>query len=324
MTELVTFGETALRLSPPGSERLETTRSLEVYPGSAGSNVAVAASRLGTDTVWASKLADTPLGRGAVAELQAHDVTTAVDWVDSTDARQALTFFESGSDPRENYVLDDRDGSAVRSAEPGELPMTAVQNSDGVFVSGETVALSDRLVETTEAVLRASGGISAMGVDYRSDLWSTSEARATFDEIFDAVDLLVTSASDARNVLKKLGEPPEIAHGIASEWDFQTVVVTLSGRGALAWHDATIHERDAVETETVDASGQHEAFTGAFLCRRLAGDDVGTALSHGVAAAALARTVPGPVPTVDADEVAQVVEAADEASGRGRRGSRSL
>lgn len=314
MTDLVTFGETALRLSPPHHARLETADQLHVWATGAASNVAVAASRLGTDSVWTSKLADTPLGRRAVSELRGHGITTDVTWVESSEARQGLTFFEAGSTPRENYVLDDRHGTAIETAEPGELPMDDVQNASTVFVSGETIALSETVEETAQAVLRAAGGTSVLGLDYRPDLWSASEARETLAELFPAVDVLVTNEDEAQTVLKKTGEAPQIAHQIGAEFDFETVVVTKSEHGALVWHDSTIHESDAVETTPVEATGEHDAFTGAFLSRRLAGDSIGGALAHGVAAAALTRTIPGPVPTVNPDEVERIVSELDEGS----------
>ena len=63
---LVTFGECALRLSPPGSERLETARGLQVQAAGPESNAAIAARRLGTPATWVSRLPDTPLGRRVV------------------------------------------------------------------------------------------------------------------------------------------------------------------------------------------------------------------------------------------------------------------
>jgi len=321
MPELVTFGETALRLSPPGSMRLETTDRLDVWATGAESNVAVAASRLGTDAAWTSKMADTPLGRRAVAELRGHGLTTEVVWVENDETvRQGLTFFESASEPREDFVLDDRHGTALENVEPGELPMGKVQNARAVFVSGETISLSDQIVQTVQAVLRAAGGKAVLGLDYRSDLWSKSEARETLRELFPAVDVFVANEDHASSVLKKHGSAKEIAHQVASEHDFETVIITRSERGAIAWHDATIHEHDAVETTAVDESGQHDALTGAFLSRRLAGADVGTALAHGVAAAALTRTMPGPIPTISADEVDAIVDQLDVGSPGGAGG----
>ncbi|WP_246983765.1 sugar kinase [Halorientalis marina] len=303
MTDLVTFGETALRLSPPRDSRLETVDTFDAWAAGAASSVAVAASRLGTDTTWTSKMADTPLGRRVVGELRSHGLTTAVTWTEGGDYRQGLTFYEGGETPRENVVIDDRHGTAIETVEPGDLPMERIQDAEAVFLSGETLALSETVVDTANAVLRASGGTSVLGMDYRPDLWDRDEARETLEAVFPAVDVLVVNDDDAGRVLKKQGKPREIAHAVASEYDFETVVITRGEHGALAWHDATIHEREAVETTGVDRTGQHDAFTGAFLGRRLAGESIGTALSHGVAAAALARTIPGPVPTISPDEV---------------------
>lgn len=315
MTSLVTFGETALRLSPPGRGRLETTDELSVTASGAASNVAVAAGRLGTDTTWTTKLADTPLGRRVVAELRGHGITIDVAWTDADEGRQGLTFYEQGPRPREDVVIDDREGTAVESVTPGDLPMDAVQDADAVFASGETVALSGTVADTVEAVLRAAGGEAVLGLDYRPDLWSAEEAREAMGDLFPAADTLVTNVGEAKTVLGLTGEAAEIAHQLGAEHDFETVVVTRGDRGALVYHDATIHERDAVESAAVETTGQHAAFTGAFLGRRLAGGSVREALSHGVAAAALARTVPGPVPAVDPGEVERLVAETDGGSG---------
>lgn len=320
MTGLVTFGETALRLSPPGAGRLETTDQLDVWASGAASNVAVAASRLGTETVWTSKLADTPLGRRAVSELRGHGITTDVTWTDADGSRQGLTFFERGNEPRGNLVLDDRHGTAIGTVEPGHLPMDQVQDAGAVFVSGESIALGETVAETAAAVLRAASGAAVLGVDHRPGLWSADEARETLTDVFPAVDILVLTEDEAESVLRVTGRPPEIAHQIGSEYDFQTVVVTQGDRGALVWHDETIHDRDAVETEPIEAEGQHAAFTGAYLGRRVAGESVADALAHGVAAAALSRTIPGPVPAVNPAEVERVVDGMDAGSGGGSRG----
>ncbi|MFD1587704.1 sugar kinase [Halorientalis brevis] len=321
MTDLVTFGETALRLSPPQHARLETADQLNVWATGAASNVAVAASRLGTDSTWASKLADTPLGRRAVSELRGHGITTDVSWVEASEARQGLTFFEAGSTPRDSYVLDDRHGTAIETAEPAELPMDDVQDGQAVFVSGETIALSETVEQTAQAVLRAAGGTSVLGLDYRPDLWSASEARETLTDMFPAADVLVANEDDVQTVLKQTGEASQLAHQIGSKYDFETVVVTQGEHGALVWHDATIHESDAVETQAVETTGEHDAFIGAFLSRRLAGDGISDALAHGVAAATLTRTIPGPVPTVTPDEVERIVDELDEGSPGNARGA---
>jgi len=311
MTDLVTFGETSLRVSPAGGERLETAADARIRVSGTESNVAVAASAMGAETTWLSKLPESPLGHRVERALREHGVGTTVAWAD--EGRQSLEFAEPGVDPREGRRIQDREGAAIASVTPGELPMDRIQQADATFVAGSTLALSGSVVETAEAVLRAAGGsVVAMDLDYSPGLWTPEEARETLEGVFDAVDVLVAAEDQARTVFDRTGEPRELAHAIASTRDFDVVVITRSERGALAWHDNVIHEQDGVDVEAVDPSGQHEAFTGAFLERLLDGAGAGEALSHGVACASLTRTLPGAMTTATREEVAALVAEMDD------------
>jgi 2-dehydro-3-deoxygluconokinase len=307
MTELVAFGETSLRLVPRDSERFETTADVQLQVSGTESNVAVAASAMGAEAVWLSKLPDSPLGRRVERALHQHGVDTEIAWAET--GRQGLLFTEHGPEPRAHRRVQDRGRTAAATVSPGELPMDRVQAADATFVAGSTLALSGGIVETAEAVMRAAGsGLVAMDLDYSPGLWTSEEARETLEGVFDAVDVLLANEDEAQAVFDRSGEPRQLAHALASEHDFQTVVITRSERGALTWHDSVIHERDGVESRAVDAAGQHEAFAGAFLERLLSGADAGEALSYGVASAALSRTVPGAMTTVTPEEVAALAD----------------
>jgi len=52
MTDIVTFGETMIRLSPPDHLRLEQTNSLNLSVGGAELNVAAGVARLGLKSAW--------------------------------------------------------------------------------------------------------------------------------------------------------------------------------------------------------------------------------------------------------------------------------
>src|ERR1041385_4174525 len=67
--DVVTFGETMLRLSAPGFSRLEEAVSLDVRIGGSESNTAVALARLGLRAAWWSKLPANPLGRRIENEI---------------------------------------------------------------------------------------------------------------------------------------------------------------------------------------------------------------------------------------------------------------
>ncbi len=317
MTRLVTFGETALRIAPPGRERLETATDVRLRVDGTESNVAVAASRLGTPSVWLSKVPETPLGKRVVSALHEHGLDTDVVWAEDDASRQGLSFHESGAGPRRDVSLEDRDGTAAATAATSELPMTLVTNADALFVSGSTMALSANARATVEALLRAAAGTRVLDLDFRSGLWSAAEAREGMAGVFDAVDILIANEDDAKAIFERSGEPREIVHSIAAEHGFDRVVVTRSDRGAIAVDGDVIHEVAAVETELVDASGQHDAFVGGFLHALLDDRSTETALDYGVATAALTRTIPGSMTTVSPDDVERLVgELGDDGRGR--------
>ena len=76
--DLVTFGETMIRLSPPGFRRLEQTNLLEVNVGGSELNVAVAAQRLGLKTAYVTRLTRNPLGRMIANKAREHGVDTCL------------------------------------------------------------------------------------------------------------------------------------------------------------------------------------------------------------------------------------------------------
>lgn len=308
MSDLVTFGETMLRLSPPMGERVETARELEFRAAGAESNVAVTAERLGAVSTWLSKVPDSPLGRRVVAGLRQHGIEVDVAWSD--EGRQGTYYLEYGGKPRGTNVIYDREGAAVQTARADELNLAAVKRARLFYTSGITPALSNRLKETTAQLLKTAkeaGTTTAFDVNYRSSLWSPKEARQTLTRLFPAIDILVVPYRDAETILGYDGDARQLAHHLAAEYNLQTAIVTNGERGSLAWHDNVVHEQDVYEADTHDAIGTGDAFVGAFLARRLSGDDVPRALKYGAATASLKRTIAGDIATVTKKEVESVI-----------------
>jgi 2-dehydro-3-deoxygluconokinase len=308
VSDIVTFGETMLRLSPPDNERLENASELEVRAAGAESNVAIAADRLGASATWLSKVPESALGRRVVGELRGYGIETDVVW--SRRGRQGTYYIEQAGKPRGTNVIYDRKNTAISTAQARELDVEAIRNAQVFFTTGITPALSETLRETTTNLLKAArkgGTTTAFDFNYRRKLWSPEEARETLTNLFPGIDVLVIAARDARNVLGFEGDPRQLAHKLGSQYEFTTVVVTRGEEGAVGWHDSVVHDHDAYETDTVDPIGTGDAFTGAFIARRLDGDDVPTALEYAAATAALKRTIPGDAALVTADEVEAVV-----------------
>ncbi|WP_224270133.1 bifunctional 2-dehydro-3-deoxygluconokinase/2-dehydro-3-deoxygalactonokinase [Haloprofundus salinisoli] len=308
MTDLVTFGETMLRLSPPQGERLETTDELDLRIGGAESNVAAAVSRLGFESAWFSKLPDSPLGRRVTVELQSHGVETPVAWTD--DARMGTYYIEHGGAPRATNVIYDRADAAITTVSADELPLDRVRDAEMFYTSGITPALSEAAAEATSTLLEAAndaGATTVFDLNYRSKLWNHEEAAAGYRALFDAVDVLVAAERDTREVLGREGSPEDLVRGLVDEYDFETVILTRGEEGALALRDGETYEQPVYEAETVDAVGTGDAFVGGFLAARLDGEGVATGLEYAAATAALKRTIDGDIAVVTREEVEAVV-----------------
>jgi 2-dehydro-3-deoxygluconokinase len=312
MTDLVTFGESMLRLSPPDNERLERMDELEVHVAGAESNVAVAAQRLGLDATWLSKLPDSPLGRRVTGALGTHGVDTAIAWDD--EHRMGTYYVEMAGQPRGTDVIYDRADSAVTTATPAGLRTDLVEGADLFHTTGITPALSATLESTTADLLSLadeSATTTVFDLNYRGKLWSPSRARETVEGLLPDVDILVVAERDARSVLDRSGDAGAIARDLDDEFGFDVTVLTRGGEGALAFADGVVHEQGVFEADDYDTVGTGDAFVGGFLAEYHAGGTVREALEYGAATAALKRTIPGDIAMVTPAEVRDVIEGED-------------
>jgi len=190
--------------------------------------------------------------------------------------------------------------------------MTKITSAEAVFVSGSTMALSPNAADTVEAILRAAGGTRVLDLDFDSGLWSADEARGD----------VRGDARRRRRPDRKRGRRQDHLRAL---WQPQRdhPLYRVGGwlrrgghhperAGAIAVDDNILHEVDAIETELVDASGQHDAFVGGFLHRHPRRRvDGGRAASRPRRRGHHADH-PGPMTTMSVDEVST-------AGGRGRR-----
>jgi 2-dehydro-3-deoxygluconokinase len=299
---LVTFGETALRCSPAGNERLETARHLEMEVSGPESNAAVAATRLGTEALWLSRLPDGPLGHRVAGGLRGYDLEVVVDWA---EGRQGLTFYEPGNAPREEVRVDDRLDSAVTELSMNELPLERVEQADTAYVTGATPGLSNDLAGATARFLKTATEAdtrTVFSLAYRPWLWTPAEAGELLTQFFPAVDVFVATEADVETVLDRDGAPAEMAHALGSTHGFEYVALVRERTGVL-WHDATVHEYPTPEVDVVDDSGGDDAFAGGLVAALEDGQRPKDALRTAMATRALTRTLPGAVPAVSGPEV---------------------
>jgi 2-dehydro-3-deoxygluconokinase len=311
MADVVTFGETMIRLSPPDQLRLEQAGSLNVSAGGAELNVAAGVARLGLSSAYVSRLPTNPLGRMIANKGREFNVDVShILWAEAE--RVGVYFVEYGAAPRPIRVYYDRKDSAFAHIQPGMVDWKAVFQGARLFhVGGITPALSASAYEAQkEAMVAASeaGCLVSYDVNYRLALWTVEEARRAQLPLMQYVDILITSLPDQPDISELLSglkgdDPADVAHQVAGEFGFKAVLMTLrrslstqrASLTSLAFAGGNLYTDRRYEVVTIDPLGGGDACVAGFLTGYLE-DDIQYGLYLGNAFSALQQTSPTDFP----------------------------
>jgi 2-dehydro-3-deoxygluconokinase len=298
--DLVTVGETLLRLSPPGMQRLDQARMFEIGIGGSELNVACLLARLGRRTAWVSRLPEGPLGRFIDGEARRHGVDTRfVRWI--PEARLGLMFFEPGPAPRNARVIYDRKHSAAAEMGFEDAPWEALIAAGArIHLTGITPALGPScraLVAHIAALGAAAGKPVSYDLNYRATLWSAAEARAMLAAVALHLELLVVAERDARDVLGFEEEAERLAEAIAARYGVPLVALTRppgDEPGDMLLARGIIHYAPRYKVEIVDRIGAGDSFV-AGLIHGLIDGDLDLAVRLAAYAAAVGLATPGDI-----------------------------
>lgn len=309
--DLLTLGETMLRLSPPDNLRFGQSVSLMLRFGGAESNVAANLARLGRRVSWWSRLPDNPLGHQLIDDLRGHGVFTD-DVLFCPGERLGTYFIEYGTPPRGIKVWYDRANSAASKMRPDDVPDSWLDSGRWLHLSGITPALSDTCHETMQHVVnraKINNTTLSFDVNYRSLLWSPDVAARCLQSFCRAADVVFIALRDAAQLF---GVVEDTAAGVAqrlqSDWG-GTVIVTAGDAGSAACDGKDVYTAAAYPAVIIDRIGAGDAFASGVLDRLLDGVPLPDALRFGAALAALKLTIPGDVAQVVRDDVAQLLSA---------------
>jgi len=298
--DLLTLGETLMRLSPPANQRLEQARHLEIGIGGSELNVGCLLARLGRRVAWVSRLPEGPLGRIVDGEARRHGVDTRwVRWI--ADARLGLMFYEPGPEPRTSRAIYDRKHSAAAQLAFEDAPWEAlVEGSTWLHLSGITPVLgpSCRALTLQLAALAANARKPvSYDLNYRATLTTPLEARGLLDAAAPYLHLLVLAERDAQNVLgfSEAGEP--LAAAIAARYGVPLVALTRppgAEPGTLLLTRGELRLAPRYAVEVVDRIGAGDSFVGGLIHGLLEGD-FDLAIRLGAYAAAIGLATPGDI-----------------------------
>ena len=302
----VGLGESLLRLSAPGHERLTQIRHLDVHVGKAEMNGLNGLAALGFRCRWLTRLSNSPLGRRIAGHAAEHGVEPIVDW--DADARAPLYFVEHGVPPRPSEVLYDRSSTAMTKLTKSTFSWAEeVQGARVALSTGITCALGPQPAQAVSGFLAAArnaGACTVFDVNHRARLWTWEQSVPVLRRVLPKVDVLFTSRHDLLRLVggvSDVDDTVELARRAIAEWGHRVVVLRDKAQSAPGHVTVTttaltaeeILTSNEYEAQVVDAFGAGDAALAAFIATWLTDGGLATALEASAWACAFQHTVVG-------------------------------
>src|SRR3984957_2338805 len=317
--DLVSLGESMLRLSPPQHGRIEFAPLLEVWVGGGEYNVSYALSRLGRRTGWIGGLNSSPMGAivrnhaRAVGMDVSYVVERKYDGVGKKD-RIGLDFTEVGVAKRGSASLYDRGHTANAGMKPGDVNWEKLFKEDGVrwiHPGGVFTALSAsfrQVVAEAVKVAHEAGTIVSYDLNFRSKSGKSEEAIALTKPLVPFIDCLIGNEEDFQKVLGYSVEGVDIEKGELDTTAFKNMVnkvvkdfpnikivgttlrgvktATINDWSAIMWaegkfYDGVKFDDLEIEDRVGGGDGFASGFTYGFLTGKTPQECVNLGVTHG-------------------------------------------
>ncbi len=297
-TTAVVLGEVLVELS--STEPMAAGGALRLGFSGDALNAAAAAAAAGARTVLVARVPDDELGDA----LAAHVTGLGIDPVGLRRVPGQHGVYFSHADPagRRQFVYVRR-GSAGSGLSPADLDADLLRGAV-VLAGGIACAIS---ADAAAAVRRAAelAGTFVYDPNYRPRLTTADAAARTLRALAPHAALVTPSWPDEAAALlgPDAGADPAVAVDRLRAWGATDVALTCGDRGVLVTGPDSLRTVSAPPApRVVDQTGAGDSFAGTVAGRLARGDDPGTAVRLGVAAASLSvqgQGGTGFVPTLD-------------------------
>ena len=329
--DLLTLGEIMLRLSPQNNERISKCKMFEKHIGGAEMNVACGVSLTGLRTGVISKIPNSEIGDYVRNKVRFNGVSDDYLVYDtSKNARLGVYYYEMGAFPRKPQVVYDRAGSSVTTITLADFPEDMYTNTRCFHTSGITLALSQQCRETAIAMMKKfkeAGALISFDVNFRGNLWTGAEAKECIEGILPYVDIFFCSEDTAKLTFGKTGDLRQILKSFTEDYPISIVAATQRtvhspkqhSFGSVIYNakeDKYYEEEPYRNIEVIDRIGSGDQYCAGVLYGLLSSDmDCQRALAYGNARSAGKNTIPGDMPSMDKDEIDNLIADHNDKSG---------
>ena len=310
--DVLTVGETLIDfISVEQTDWLRNASTFRRYLGGSPANIAVNASKLGSDSAVLSKTGIGAFGKFIKSELQRHGVST--DYLVMDHRTRTTVAFVSSTSGKPDFEIARSGDYLLR---PEEVLEESIHQAKVVHAS--TFALSrEPCRSAVRKVLRTAhenGQTVSLDPNYSQRIWPHhKEALQVIEEMYQYVDITKPSLDDARRIFGPEQGPEEYIR-MFHEMGAGTVVLTMDADGMLVSENGSlVCHLPSRPVKVADATGAGDSFWAGFLVAFLDGNSLKRCALFAREVVEMKLTRIGPLPLeVDRKEIYSRVDKAGE------------
>ena len=294
MADIYTLGEPLIVFLADDQDDVRTAKKYSISVAGAEANVAVAATRLGLDVVFQTRVGVDQLGDVVLTQLTNEGV--AVAHVTRNDAFTGALVRNRGiSSPTNVTYL--RKGSAASTMVPSDIDEATLASSKWLHVTGITAAISESAKSTLlKAIEIAKSNQVKISLDLniRKKLWSDENARDTLTKIANEIDLIIGGVKEFELVFGSV-DPEVNLQSAMSKGVTLAIMTNGEGEMRICDHGNRFNFTPFFRT-TMDPVGSGDAFAAGLLSGLIANLPLLDAIKQGSECGALTASQLGDWP----------------------------
>ena len=249
---------------------LDQVRSFQKYLGGSAANVAIGLARLGVQVGMISRVGPDDFGKYLLNKLTEEGVDTAMTGVDKqypTGLAFAALF-----PPADSQVLFYRKPCADINLSLADLDVERLRATSLLEVACTSLSLSPSREATLAAleIVRASGGITVLDIDWRPIFWSSEEeARVCYHSALRLADVVLANEPEL-TFISGTSDPATGAQHLKL-FGVKEVVAKRGGEGSWSFSDAGAIHVSAFPVQVLNTLGAGDGFGAAYCYGLLQG-----------------------------------------------------
>ena len=267
MADILTLGELLIDLTEKGKD--ENGSSIMVaYPGGAPANVAVAASRLGSDASFVGKVGNDSFGKFLKKTMEDEGVNTDGLYL-SDEYQTTLAIVAVGEDGDREFSFYRSPGADTQLTPEEALDVMEKNGVPSIMHIGSLSLTTSPAKEACEEAVRyakENGSVISYDPNYRPVLWESEDMAVSMMKLL-LPDTDIVKVAEEEMVLLTGSDDCEEASRILSENGIKLVIITLGGEGVFVRYGDFTEKIPGEKTTVVDTNGAGDTFLGAMLAR---------------------------------------------------------